>query len=205
MIVIPAPSAPHIPIAVSAIDDIVVTVAVSIPKCPRPTIKEAVKDVVRDWCQTTWDSTRRFMLSGKVADVWDIDFSGMLPGMDIFCVAGLWTGGRKVPVRDYGGAGFVGYRVVGDHLFLFPVNGSSYEVEVVLQPQSGTNNIPSEILARWKKPIVSGALGQLMAMADKPWSNAGAAKYNNDVHAIAKGQAVAQNTQKRFAGIKRFV
>lgn len=205
MIVLPVPSIPDIPIEVAAIDDIVVAVAVSIPKCPRPTIKDAVKDVLRDWCQTTWDTTKRFLLSGIPAEVWDIDFSGMLSGMEIFRVAGLWSGGRKIPVQEGGADKGMGFRVSGDHLFLFPVGGTDYEMEVVLQPPWGGSSFPSQMQRQWKQAIVSGAKSHLMAMADKPWSNPQASAYHSVIYTNARGQVVGQNARKYTTSGKGFV
>lgn len=58
---------------------------------------------------------------------------------------------------------------------LWPVPADAYTITLVVavQPREGASVLPDEIMRRWNREICDGALGRLVTIPNRPWSNPG--------------------------------
>ena len=163
-------------------------VSVDIPKCPGPTIRDAVWDVTRDWCRRTWCVSKTFQITGETEGAWMVSLGGKLGG--ILVVSGIGHAHvagdvmrfvkrndfppEQKSLFDHAASNTRGYRIDenGTDIHVYPMQkGETLTLNVILEPELTAGELPDCLKNEWLRPIVAGIKARLMEMAGKPWSN----------------------------------
>jgi hypothetical protein len=190
-------------------------VQMSIPKCPIPTIMDAVRRAAMEFCKETelWRHTSD--PSDVIADQVSYDCTVDEPGIEVAGVVTVKMGGVKVhpasgPEWDglahdqtHTQARF--YRFVEPGLIqLWPTPSETrlavLQVEVSLMPTIVSTRGPSFLLTRYDKAMAAGTKRNLMEIPDQPWSDPHNAAYQGQ---IFKSEMAAARINEERGGTRK--
>lgn len=194
-----------------------------VPMCPNPKIKEALIDTCRTFLRETELWTEQLELLNINSDQAEYEMEstlGEVVSLDHFSLDdGSGTFYRKAPISEIAidenpeerddwrsqtqedpDAGWVGQKLRLRLVYIPNVDiTAGLKIWVNLQPFEWAQTVPKILWTHYKDTITSGALAELLVIANKPWTNPDLAA----AHGVGFEGSFLKARQKKFSGFTR--
>ena len=186
-------------------------VAIHVPACPEPVMAHAVRNAAIEFCKDSlvWRETLDAETlsasdfpydlpttqGGVTTAILDLRIDGRsiapISEVDLNKAAADWRTATGTPTRYF--------MPSPDTLSVYtlPDSSISFMLSVAYMPTRTTTVVPSFLHTRYAPGIAAGALAQLFALPEKPWTNPAAAAMWSNVFGAKKAEAKA-SAQRSF-------
>ena len=167
----------------------VTLIAPRVPRCPEPTIFQAVRQAVQQFCQRTrlWREHDKFRIGGDGFDyvfapqgavLHEIEYAAF-NGKPLKPVPLSWLNSNMPMWRDIEGsdAQYI-TQIERDTIRVVPAASGEVEILAILKPSDDAAEVPDFIANSHRTVIRDGALAELMTIPGQPFFNPDLAAYH---------------------------
>jgi hypothetical protein len=191
--------------------------------CPEDTVRQAIRNTLRDFCRVT--RCYRYEVTGESIVPTISDYDVLIPNNEVMPITveamevdespcefkpTEWLDSNLPGWRQAEGSNFSFFtHVTTPSVITFPCvpdAAATMNYRVLLQPKTDAENIDDSIVNEWKEVIETGAKARLLLMVNKPWTNGAAGDDLDKRYRAARGRAIIRinrshgYTQDRWVG-----
>lgn len=163
------------------INDLIDSLVVDVPGCPRATLRDMLRWSQRALCTegTAWVYSDGPVVVGALTDVPEIEVP---PGAEVLRIFTLKDAGSElIPGTDYWQPTAITVA------FRRAPSADELEGSLVCRPVAG-RDMPVDLLSRWDQALIHGAKSRLFAMPQL-WRDLSLSEYHNHHFLAAQGEA----------------
>lgn len=163
------------------INDLIDSLAVDVPSCPRATLRDMLRWAQRALCTegTAWVYSDGPVVVGALTDAPEIEVP---PGAEVLRIFTLKDAGLElIPSTDYWQSTAITVA------FRRTPSADELEGSLVCRPVAG-RDMPVDLLSRWDQALIHGAKSRLFAMPQL-WRDLSLSEYHNHHFLAAQGEA----------------